>query len=58
MSHIPSYRESHFGHIRRKVTTYYKQFLLITVVKPIHPWAISDNGMIRITFDDEDVSYP
>ena len=40
------------GHIRRKVTTYYKQLLHITVVKPIHPWAIADDVMIKLTFDD------
>ena len=50
--------ESYFGHIRRKVTTYYKQFLLITVVKRNHPWAIADAVMINLTFDDLDVSYP
>ena len=52
MSHIPRHRESYFGHIRRKVPTNYKQLLLITVVKPIHPWAFADDVMIKLTFDD------
>ena len=33
-------------------------FLLITVLKPNHPWAIADDAMIKLTFDDKDVSYP
>ena len=58
MSDTPSYRESYFGHIRRKVNTYYKHVLLITVLKLNHPWAIADDVIIKLTFDDKDVSYP
>ena len=36
----------------------YKQFLLITVVKPNHTWVITDDVMINLTLDDKDVSYP
>ena len=61
VSDTPSYRESYYGHIRRKVNTNVlitSIFLLITVLKPNHPWAIADDAMIKLTFDDKDVSYP